>query len=92
MDSRDDNIYTRFKRDITNYVLNRLEEKDQRRERQTVEPQYARPIVCIETGEILTNMSAVWAKRNLREGKTATLAGKHYRYATRGEIEDKRGE
>ena len=90
MDNRDDNIITRFKRDMTNYVLNRLEEKDKRRELQMVEPLYARPIVCIETGEILTNMSAAWAKRNLRGGKTATLAGKHYRYATREEIEDNR--
>lgn len=93
MDSRDDNIYTRFhevvKRDITNYILNRLEEKDKRREQQIAE-QYAAPVICIETGEILTKVSAAWAKRNLREGKTAMLAGKHYRYATRGEIEDNR--
>ena len=85
MDNRDDNIYTRFKRDITNYVLNRLEGRNQRSERQTIEPQCARPIVCIET---LTKVSSAWAKRSLREGKIAVLAGKHYRYATKGEIED----
>lgn len=44
MDNRDDNIYTRFKRDITNYVLNRLEEDDRRRGRNgtyvKVKPRY----------------------------------------------------
>ena len=88
MDNRDDNIITRFKRDITNYVLNRLEEKGEQRARQTTERSAAAPIICIETGEILTKVSSAWAKRNLREGKTAVLAGKHYRYATKGEIID----